>query len=101
TLILVGPIDNAGYMCLFGNRCCQICRSDRELVSVIPNRQSLHIAPCAAHDLVAKELVTGLKIVPSDEPKECEACVKVKLTHQEIPEVHQGERATRFGKEVW
>jgi gag-polypeptide of LTR copia-type len=42
TLILVGWIDNAGYMCLFGKGCCKIHRSDRELVGVIPKRQALY-----------------------------------------------------------
>jgi GAG-pre-integrase domain len=65
------------------------------------HRRMGHIAPRTAHELVTKGLVTGLKIIPSDEPEECEACIKAKLTRQEIPKVHQGERATRFGEEVW
>ncbi|KAF8229726.1 hypothetical protein L208DRAFT_1154872, partial [Tricholoma matsutake] len=130
-LVSVRCIDDAGYMCLFGNRHCEIHRSDGELVGVIPKRQALyqvirdvekpsahavkpteimvmdlhccmgHITPHAARELVTKGLVTGLKIIPSKEPEECEACIKAKLTHQEIPKVHQGERATRFGEEVW
>jgi hypothetical protein len=28
-------------------------------------------------------------------------CIKAKLTCQEIPKVHQGEHATRFGQEIW
>jgi len=100
TLVSVGCIDDAGYMCLFGNGCCEICSSDRELVGVIPKRQALyqvirdvekpsahvaklteitvmdlhhcmgHIAPRAAHELGMKGLVTGLKIIPSDKPEE-------------------------------
>jgi hypothetical protein len=48
-----------------------------------------------------KGLVTGLKIVTSDEPEECEACIKAKLTHQEIPKVCQGKHTTKFGQEIW
>jgi len=110
TLILVGCIDDAGYMCSFGNGCCEICRSNGELVGIIQKRQALyqvirdvdkpsahtvkptkimvmdlhhcmgHIAPHATHELVTKGLVTGLKIIPSNKPEECEACVKARLT---------------------
>jgi len=131
TLILVRCIDDTRYMCLFGNGCCEICRSDGELVGIIPKRQALywvvrdinkpsahavkptklmvmdlhccmgHITPHATYELVTKGLVTGLKIIPSKEPEKCEACIKAKLTCQDIPKVHQGKRATRFGEEVW
>jgi hypothetical protein len=65
------------------------------------HRRMGHIAPRAARELVTKGLVTGLKIIPSDKPEECEACIKAKLTRREIPKVRQGERATQFGEEVW
>jgi hypothetical protein len=60
-----------------------------------------HIAPRAACELVMKGLVTGLKIIPSNKPEECETCIKAKLTCQEVPKVWQGERAPRFSEEVW
>jgi len=131
TLVSVGCIDDAGYMCLFGNRHCEIHRSDGELVGVILKRQALyqvirdvekpsahvarltkitvmdlhhhmgHIAPHAACELVTKGLVTGLKIISSDKPEECEACIKAKLTCKEIPKVCQAEWATQFGEQVW
>jgi hypothetical protein len=51
--------------------------------------------------LVTKGLVTSLKIIASDEPEECEACIKAKLTCQEIPKVCQGKHATKFSQEIW
>lgn len=60
-----------------------------------------HIAPRAAQELVTNGLVTGLLLVNSDEPLECEACIKAKLVHHEIVKEHEGEQATVFGQEIW
>ena len=59
-----------------------------------------HIAPCAAQKLVTKGLVTGLKIVASNESEKCKACIKAKLTCQEIPKVCQGKCTTKFSQEI-
>jgi len=41
-LVSIGQIDNAGYICLFGNGHCEICRRNRELVGIIPKQQALY-----------------------------------------------------------
>jgi GAG-pre-integrase domain len=104
---------------------------DGELICIIPNRQNLyciiqdiekplahvvsitkvnimdlhccmgHIAHHTTQELITKGLVTGLKIVTSDEPEECKACIKAKLTCWEIPKVCQGKGTTKFGQEIW
>ena len=42
TLVSIGWIDDAGYICLFGNGCCKICRGNGELVGIIPKQQVLY-----------------------------------------------------------
>jgi hypothetical protein len=131
TLVSVGRIDDAGYTVLFGNGRCEIRTGNGELIGIIPKRQAMyrvirntekpsayiadaeevtvmdlhrrmgHIAPRAARELVINGLVTGLTLKDSDEPTECEACVKAKLTRREVAKVREGERATVFGQEIW
>ncbi|OSX62684.1 hypothetical protein POSPLADRAFT_1141691, partial [Postia placenta MAD-698-R-SB12] len=64
------------------------------------HRRLGHIAPRAVCDLVAKGFVTGVKLVHSDEPEVCEACIHAKSTRKPVPKERQGERAAEFGEEV-
>jgi hypothetical protein len=110
---------------------CEICRGNGKLIGMIPKRQALyrvirevkkpsahtvkpqevivmdlhcpmgHIAPCAAQELVTKNIVVGLSLVGSDEPLECEACVKAKLVCHEVIKEQEGEQASVFGQEIW
>jgi hypothetical protein len=50
-----------------------------------------HIAPCAAHELVTKGIVTGLSLIDSNELLECEACVKAKLVRREVVKEREGD----------
>ncbi|KAF8229546.1 hypothetical protein L208DRAFT_1064058, partial [Tricholoma matsutake] len=127
----VSQINDARYFCLFGKGRCEICRGNGELISIIPKRQALyrvirdvekpsahavkpqevtrmdlhccmgHITPWATCELVAKGIVTGLLLVNSNEPLECEACVKAKLVHCEVVKECEGEQATTFSQEIW
>jgi hypothetical protein len=42
TLVSIGQIDDAGYMSLFGNGQCEICRGNGELIGIILKRQALY-----------------------------------------------------------
>jgi hypothetical protein len=42
TFVSIGRIDDAGYMSLFGNGQCEICRGNSELIGIIPKRQALY-----------------------------------------------------------
>ena len=41
-LVSIGRIDDARYICLFGNGCCEIHRGNGELVGIIPKWQALY-----------------------------------------------------------
>lgn len=49
--------------------------------------------------LVSGGRITGVALVPSDEPEACEVCVRAKSTWKPVPEVRQGERA-EMGEEI-
>ncbi|KAF9796417.1 hypothetical protein IEO21_11002 [Rhodonia placenta] len=59
-----------------------------------------HIAPRAIRELVSGGHITGVALVPSDEPEACEVCVRAKSTWKPVPEVHQGERAEEMDEEI-
>ncbi|KAF9799678.1 hypothetical protein IEO21_10525 [Rhodonia placenta] len=59
-----------------------------------------HIALRAIRELVSGGCITGVALVPSDEPEACKVCVHAKSTWKPVPEVRQGERAEEMGEEI-
>ncbi|KZT68540.1 hypothetical protein DAEQUDRAFT_671082, partial [Daedalea quercina L-15889] len=64
------------------------------------HRRLGHIAPRAIRELVSNGRITGVTLVPSDEPEVCEVCIRAKSTRQPVPKEREGERAEEFGEEI-
>src|SRR6266487_2928527 len=64
------------------------------------HRRLGHLPLKAIRDLVSKGLVSGIKLIDKDEPEECEACIKARMTRKPIKTERQGERAKAFGEEI-
>jgi len=61
-----------------------------------------HISAGVAHRLVENGLVTGVHLEPSSSGDYfCESCVYAKATRKPVPKAREGERATKFGDEVY
>ncbi|KAF8992541.1 hypothetical protein BDQ17DRAFT_1253829 [Cyathus striatus] len=64
------------------------------------HRQMGHIAPQVAHELVSKGLISGVELIDSDEPVQCDVCIQAKASCKPIPKICTGPQVTSFGEEV-
>ena len=130
TLVSVSRLDEKGFEITFLGGTCSIKGPDGKRVGAMPKMKGLyrvaydepktahvadeeltldqfhrrmgHILAGITHRLVQNGLVTGIHLEPSSSGDYfCESCVYAKATQKPVPKAREGERATKFGDEVY
>jgi hypothetical protein len=129
-LVLIGRLDENGYLATFVGGKSTICDGNGKTISQVPKSgkglykvvhedsdssfaaiEKLtvmelhccmgHISPTIAKKLVNNGLVTGVRLNDSsDNIVFCKYCVYAKATCKPVPKACEGERATEFGGEI-
>ena len=130
TLVSIGRLDEEGFTATFGQGKCVLRGPDGEKLGEVQrsarksykvehedgtanaaeeiltieklHRRMGHASIQVIRDLVAKGMVTGLRLeyTPTGKPFFCESCVYGKATRKSVPKIREGERAAVFGGET-